>query len=66
MAAAISSSDMTIESSTSVFSSGHMVGSTDLPPAPSTNDGCQASKWLGLAALSATVASGAAVSGSAA
>ena len=46
-------------------SSGHIVGSTDLPPAPSTNDACQPSKRLARP-LRSDVASGAAVSGSAA
>ena len=35
-------------------SSGHIVGSTDLPPAPSTNDGCPAVEVAGLAARAAT------------
>ena len=46
IARAASSSDTTIDSSTHALSSGHIVGSTDFPPAPSTNDACQASKRL--------------------
>jgi len=46
-------------------SSGHIVGSTDLPPAPSTNEACQRSKDTGRPAAS-DAHSGAAVSGSAA
>ena len=65
MAAAMSSSGMTIEPSTRSLSSGHIVGSTDLPPAPSTNDGFQASKRLASPRRSDS-SSGAAVSGSAA
>ena len=44
MALATSVSGTTIDSSTTRDSSGHIVGSTDLPPAPSTNDACQPSK----------------------
>ena len=45
--------------------SGHIVVSTDLPPAPSTNDAVQLSKYIGRPAAS-DADSGAAVSGSAA
>ncbi len=63
---ATSSSDTTIDSSTSVLSSGHIVGSTDLPPAPSTNDGCPVRRSSSASPRASEVASGAAVSGSAA
>src|SRR5262245_58784758 len=43
IAQATSSSDTTIDPA-SACSSGHIDGSTDLPPAPSTNDACQLSK----------------------
>src|SRR4029079_13170193 len=46
IARAVSSSGTTIESSTYSRSSGHIVSSTDLPPAPSTKDGCHSSKRL--------------------
>ena len=46
IARATSSSETTIEPA-SCDSSGHIVGSTDLPPAPSTNDACQLSKYTG-------------------
>src|SRR3954468_7969380 len=49
----------------SLDSSGHIVGSTDLPPAPSTNDACQLSKYTGRPS-SSDFDSGAAVAGSAA
>ena len=64
IAAATSSSDTTIDPD-SPRSSGHIVGSTDLPPAPSTNDAVQSSKYTGRPAAS-DAASGAAVAGSAA
>ena len=38
---------MTIDPSTSCLSSGHIVGSTDLPPAPSTNDALPAVETAG-------------------
>ena len=50
---------------THVRSSGHIVSSTERPPAPSTNDGASASNWLARPAAN-DAASGAAVSGSAA
>ena len=61
---AASSSETTIEPA-SGRSSGHMLSSTDLPPAPSTNDAVQPSKNSGRPAAS-DAASGEAVSGSAA
>ena len=64
IAAATSSSDTTIDPSSS-RSSGHIVSSTDLPPAPSTNDAVQPSKDTARPAASDAL-SGAAVSGSAA
>ena len=64
IARAASSSETTIEPA-SGCSSGHIVSSTDLPPAPSTNDAVQLSKNSGRPAAS-DAASGAAVSGSAA
>src|SRR6185503_220735 len=65
IAAATSDNGTTMDESTRRESSGHIVGRTDLPPAPSTNDGRHASKRLG-PPLRSDVASGAAVSGSAA
>src|SRR5258708_1541684 len=44
IAAAASSSETTIDPDRRE-SSGHIVSSTDLPPAPSTNDACQPSKY---------------------
>src|SRR5580765_4667888 len=64
MAAATSSSDTTIEPDSS-RSIGHMVLSTDLPPAPSTNDEVHPSKYTGRLAAS-EADNGAAVAGSAA
>src|SRR5262245_41498561 len=64
MAAATSSSEPTIDP-VKFLGSGHIVGMTDFPPAPSTNDFAQASKYFGAPAVSDTE-SGAAVSGSAA
>src|SRR5262249_38280678 len=49
MPRATSSSETTIEPE-SCDSSGHIVGSTDLPPAPSTNDAVQPSKYTALPA----------------
>src|SRR5262249_58096246 len=46
IARAASSSETTIDPS-SRRSSGHIVASTDLPPAPSTNDAVQPSKYTG-------------------
>ena len=46
IARATSSSETTIDPD-SGESSGHIVGSTDLPPAPSTNDAVQSSKYTG-------------------
>src|SRR5262245_8913580 len=64
IARATSSSVTTIDPE-SRDSSGHIVGSTDLPPAPSTNDAFHCSKYFGAPAAS-DADSGAAVSGSAA
>ena len=64
MAAATSSSETTIEPSRP-RRSGHIVSSTDLPPAPSTNEARQLLKATGRPAASDAL-SGAAVSGSAA
>ena len=55
----------TIDPCSSVDSSGHMVGSTDLPPAPSTKEAFQFVKYRASPAFS-DASSGAAVSGSAA
>ena len=65
IADATSARGTTIESSTTDRSSGHMVGRTDLPPAPSTNDACHPSKRDASPRLSDNDI-GAAVSGSAA
>ena len=65
MASATSSSETTNEPATQAESSGHMVGRTDLPPAPSTKDACQSGNQLG-SPFSNDSASGAAVAGSAA
>ena len=65
MAAATSSSGTTMEPASNRDSSGHIVGSTDLPPAPSTNDACHASKEVARPFFS-EASNGAAVSGSAA
>ncbi len=65
IACAASSSETTIDSSTWSRSSGHIESSTDLPPAPSTNDGVHSSKRLAWP-RSIDRLSGAAVSGSAA
>src|SRR5438105_11162788 len=64
IARATSSSETTIDPETA-DSSGHIVASTDLPPAPSTNDADQSSKYTARPAAS-DAESGAAVSGSAA
>src|SRR5579864_2313171 len=64
IARATSSRETTIDPD-SPRSSGHIVGITDLPPAPSTNDAFQRSKYMGRPSAS-DAASGAAVSGSAA
>ena len=64
IARATSSSVTTIDPS-SRCSSGHIVDSTDFPPAPSTNDAFHPSKYTGVPARS-DAESGAAVSGSAA
>src|SRR3954468_18684276 len=64
IAAATSSRETTIDPD-NPFNMGHIVGSTDLPPAPSTNDAVQSLKYTGSLAAS-DAASGAAVAGSAA
>src|SRR5438552_2916915 len=64
IAAATSSSDTTMDPDRPL-SLGHIVGSTDLPPAPSTNEAVHPSKYNGRPAAS-DAASGAAVAGSAA
>src|ERR1700716_2627775 len=51
IARATSSSGTTIDPDNGC-SSGHIVGSTDLPPAPSTNDARQLSTYTGLPAAS--------------
>src|SRR5262249_19218504 len=61
IARATSSSDTTIDPDRR-DSSGHMVSRTDLPPAPSTNDALQLSKYFGRPAAS-DADNGAAVSG---
>src|SRR5438309_8184148 len=61
IARATSSSGTTIDPESGA-SKGHIVGSTDLPPAPSTNEGVQFSKYIGRPAAS-EAESGAAVSG---
>ena len=65
MAAAASSSVTTSDPAMAPCSSGHIDGSTERPPAPSTNDERQASNRCGDPAASDS-ASGDAVSGSAA
>src|SRR5712672_2936962 len=61
IAAATSSSDTTMDPDNS-RSIGHIVFSTDLPPAPSTNDAAHPSKYTGRSAAS-EADSGAAVAG---
>src|SRR5438093_798559 len=59
------SSSVTTRDPVRSASNGHIDARTDLPPAPSTNDADQLSKYIGRPAAS-EVSSGAAVSGSAA